>query len=325
MARRVRPRATPAHHRRGDPGRRREGIAGLSHRTVAAEADVPLGSTTYHFATLDELLVAALRQANEGFAGGRGAAPLDPPDADLAAELARCWGVARRRPPGVELEYELYLAALRRPALRPVAAEWADDSPPSSPAAPTRYRAGVGRAAGRDLSAGAAHRQGRRPGGGPRGLRRIVGARGRGFLADTGRDLIRHRHSRHSRLHVIDSCRASIGGQNETGDEGHPEGGVAAGRGGLRQAVVSFTFVYLFLYLTGPRGLSTAQAGLIAGIGGIGMVAGNFTGGWYGDRFGHRRILLTACRPRRPRPGRAAADADRGPRRAFPSPSTPPA
>ncbi len=28
---------------------------------------------------------------------------------------------------GVELEYELYLAALRRPALRPVAAEWARD------------------------------------------------------------------------------------------------------------------------------------------------------------------------------------------------------
>lgn len=28
---------------------------------------------------------------------------------------------------GVELEYELYLAALRRPALRPVADEWARD------------------------------------------------------------------------------------------------------------------------------------------------------------------------------------------------------
>ncbi|GGQ96922.1 hypothetical protein Saso_07420 [Streptomyces asoensis] len=27
----------------------------------------------------------------------------------------------------MELEYELYLAALRRPALRPVAAEWAED------------------------------------------------------------------------------------------------------------------------------------------------------------------------------------------------------
>jgi MFS family permease len=57
-------------------------------------------------------------------------------------------------------------------------------------------------------------------------------------------------------------------------------------------AAVSFTFVYLFVYLTGPRGLSTAQAGLISGAGGAGMVVGNFTGGWFGDRFGHRRTLI---------------------------------
>ncbi|ANP54335.1 DNA-binding transcriptional regulator YbjK [Streptomyces griseochromogenes] len=127
--------------RRHDPERRQriidaairvvasKGIAGLSHRTVAAEADVPLGSTTYHFATLEELMVAALRQANEGFAkvlaerlpeGGRG---------DLATDLARALGewLGGDRT-GVELEYELYLAALRRPALRPVAAEWTEEA-----------------------------------------------------------------------------------------------------------------------------------------------------------------------------------------------------
>jgi MFS family permease len=59
-------------------------------------------------------------------------------------------------------------------------------------------------------------------------------------------------------------------------------------------AVVSFTFVFVFLYLTGPRGLGVAAAGLVTGIGGVGLVAGNFTGGWYGDRFGHRRVLLAA-------------------------------
>ncbi|MFE2287208.1 MFS transporter [Streptomyces sp. NPDC059443] len=59
-------------------------------------------------------------------------------------------------------------------------------------------------------------------------------------------------------------------------------------------AVVSFTFVFVFLYLTGPRGLGAAQAGLVVGVGGVGLVAGNFTGGWYGDRFGHRRVLLAA-------------------------------
>ncbi|MBZ6252174.1 MULTISPECIES: TetR/AcrR family transcriptional regulator [Streptomyces] len=126
--------------RRHDPERRqriidaairvvaRAGIAGLSHRSVAAEADVPLGSTTYHFTTLDDLMVAALRQANEGFARVVAAHPaLSDPESDLPGELARvlgAWLGGDRT--GVELEYELYLAALRRPALRPVAAEWAE-------------------------------------------------------------------------------------------------------------------------------------------------------------------------------------------------------
>ncbi|MGW0880681.1 TetR/AcrR family transcriptional regulator [Streptomyces sp. NPDC002671] len=128
--------------RRYDPDRRRriidaairvvseKGIAGLSHRTVAAEADVPLGSTTYHFATLDDLLVAALCQASEGFGGVLDASGvLDDPDSDLAAGLARVLGdwLGGDRP-GAELEYELYLAALRRPALRPVAAQWTEDT-----------------------------------------------------------------------------------------------------------------------------------------------------------------------------------------------------
>ncbi|MBT2442374.1 TetR family transcriptional regulator [Streptomyces sp. ISL-36] len=126
--------------RRHDPERRQRivdaalrvaaarGIAGLSHRTVAAEADVPLGSTTYHFSSLDELLVAALRQANEGFGRAlRESGALAGPTADLAGELAALMGqwIGGERT-GVELEYELYLAALRRPALRPVAAEWTD-------------------------------------------------------------------------------------------------------------------------------------------------------------------------------------------------------
>jgi DNA-binding transcriptional regulator YbjK len=127
-----------ARPRRYDPERRQRivdaalrvvgarGITGLSHRTVAAEADVPLGSTTYHFASLDELLVAALRQADEGFGRAlRESGALADPEADLAAALARLMGewIGGERT-AVELEYELYLAALRRPALRPVAAEW---------------------------------------------------------------------------------------------------------------------------------------------------------------------------------------------------------
>ncbi|MGC4948231.1 TetR/AcrR family transcriptional regulator [Streptomyces sp. DT224] len=104
------------------------GIAGLSHRSVAAEADVPLGSTTYHFTSLDELLIAALRRTNENFAAVLRESPaLADPEADLAAELARLLGKFFAGGRGrAELEYELYLAAVRRPALRPVAAEWTD-------------------------------------------------------------------------------------------------------------------------------------------------------------------------------------------------------
>ncbi|RFU82435.1 TetR family transcriptional regulator [Streptomyces triticagri] len=124
--------------RRYDPERRqriidaairvvgRAGIAGLSHRSVAAEADVPLGSTTYHFKNLDDLMVAALRQTNEGFAKAvRSQGAFEDPRRDLAEELALvtgAWLGGERA--STELEYELYLAALRRPALRPVAAEW---------------------------------------------------------------------------------------------------------------------------------------------------------------------------------------------------------
>ncbi|MER6127189.1 TetR family transcriptional regulator [Streptomyces sp. NPDC001795] len=128
--------------RRYDPERRQriidaairvvgeKGIAGLSHRSVAAEADVPLGSTTYHFKTLDELMVAALRQANEGFAKVFAESGLlEGTEGDLAADLARALGewLGGDRT-GIELEYELYLAALRRPALRPVAAEWTEET-----------------------------------------------------------------------------------------------------------------------------------------------------------------------------------------------------
>lgn len=60
-------------------------------------------------------------------------------------------------------------------------------------------------------------------------------------------------------------------------------------------ACVSFTFVFVFLYLTGPRGVGAGEAGLVMGAAGVGVMAGNFTGGWFGDRWGHRRTLLAAA------------------------------
>jgi TetR/AcrR family transcriptional regulator, regulator of biofilm formation and stress response len=132
--------------RRYDPERRQriidaairlaelKGIAALSHRTVAAEADVPLGSTTYHFAGLDDLLVAALEQVTSGprsavtdwedALADVGAGPGEA----LADALTRLLEEYARGDRGrIRLEYELYLAALRRPALQPVAAAWLDE------------------------------------------------------------------------------------------------------------------------------------------------------------------------------------------------------
>lgn len=140
-----------------------KGIAGLSHRSVAAEADVPLGSTTYHFASLDELLIAALRRTNENFATlMRQSRSLADPAADLAGELARLLGEffgAGRGP--AELEYELYLAALQ-PARAASRRRRVGRRHRRTPG--TAHRPGhgtrTGRADGRDLPAGTPDRRG---------------------------------------------------------------------------------------------------------------------------------------------------------------------
>lgn len=102
------------------------GVNGLTHRKVAAAAGVPLGSTTYHFATLDDLVAAALDKAAE-----RSVAQLREweeslaPDADLAAELAEfvLRSVSEKRADTMA-EYNLYALALHRPYLREAAVQW---------------------------------------------------------------------------------------------------------------------------------------------------------------------------------------------------------
>lgn len=102
----------------------RDGVAGVSHRAVAATADVSVASITYHFATLDELLVAALAWAAEDLAAelhARGSEWGTRPADDLARLIEH--SVVRRRGRTLAL-YELYLYAARRPELREVAATW---------------------------------------------------------------------------------------------------------------------------------------------------------------------------------------------------------
>jgi DNA-binding transcriptional regulator YbjK len=111
----------------------RDGHKGLTHRAAAAAADVPLGSTTYHFRTLDDLLAAAVEAAkatwDESLSSWEARLPAEP---DLAGALAdllvETTRVNRERS---IVEYELYVAALRRENLRELSFEW-DEALPST-------------------------------------------------------------------------------------------------------------------------------------------------------------------------------------------------
>ena len=111
----------------------RDGVDRLSHRTVAAEAQVPLGSTTYHFSSRDDLLAAAIEQAQSDWDAYLGAweARLEA-EPDLAAALSELvveiTGTNRDQ---AVVEYELYVAALRRPALQALSRAW-DEAVPAT-------------------------------------------------------------------------------------------------------------------------------------------------------------------------------------------------
>lgn len=58
-------------------------------------------------------------------------------------------------------------------------------------------------------------------------------------------------------------------------------------------AAGALAWVYLTLYLVQSRHLSPGHAGLLTGINGAGIIAGNFVAGWVGDRVGPRRTLIS--------------------------------
>ncbi|GAA1673047.1 TetR family transcriptional regulator [Glycomyces endophyticus] len=124
--------------RRYDPGRREHiiaacldviaasGVAGTSHRKVAAAADVPLGSMTYHFTGMDELLREAFeRFAREGSdrfeACLAGAGTREEAKAAVAAMICGAESDDRRN---LVLAHELYTLAAREPAFRAITNAW---------------------------------------------------------------------------------------------------------------------------------------------------------------------------------------------------------
>ncbi|WP_435112339.1 TetR/AcrR family transcriptional regulator [Nocardiopsis synnemataformans] len=101
------------------------GPAALTHRRVAERAQVPLGATTYYFATLDDLRVAALEAI---------AAQTEEDLEEIAAAVAACGGA----PEGIAEqlclyladrdrvlgENALYFAGVHEPDLRPLSRRW---------------------------------------------------------------------------------------------------------------------------------------------------------------------------------------------------------
>jgi DNA-binding transcriptional regulator YbjK len=107
------------------------GVNGLTHRAVAAAAEIPLGSTTYHFKTLDDLLAAAIRQAKLAWDDDldRWASTLGP-DTDFVVALATYLeDVLHHHWDRTIVELELYMTALRRPALRDLSRQWDEALP----------------------------------------------------------------------------------------------------------------------------------------------------------------------------------------------------
>jgi TetR/AcrR family transcriptional regulator, regulator of biofilm formation and stress response len=124
--------------RRYDPGRRdriinacldviaQHGVAGTSHRKVAEAADVPLGSMTYHFAGMHDLLHEAFsrfahtasEQFDERIAAAHDAATAKQAIADAITHVV----LSNQR--DLVLTHELYTLAAREPAYRDITHAW---------------------------------------------------------------------------------------------------------------------------------------------------------------------------------------------------------
>ncbi|MCE3555747.1 TetR family transcriptional regulator [Pseudonocardia sp. RS11V-5] len=96
----------------------RSGVAAVTQRAAAAEAGLPPSAVLYYFASVDELLVTALREVNDRYVGDLRAVESLDALADLIADYA-----AQDRERTIA-EYDLYLLAARRPDLRDELERW---------------------------------------------------------------------------------------------------------------------------------------------------------------------------------------------------------
>ncbi|WP_244548758.1 TetR/AcrR family transcriptional regulator [Bradyrhizobium canariense] len=108
----------------------RKGLDGVTHRAVAAEADMSVGAVTHHFGTRDALVDAALDYALAREVGRLRALALSLQskafDVETWIESLVSW-YSRELKTQAEIHiacYEAFLAASRSPAHRPIVVEW---------------------------------------------------------------------------------------------------------------------------------------------------------------------------------------------------------
>lgn len=103
------------------------GVNDLTHRKVAAQASVPLGSTTHYFASLDDLKAAALewlgQQTDEGLAEIARELAAAP---DWVGTLARMFHEYLSDPVRVRADTAFYVASMENPRMRSIATRWSD-------------------------------------------------------------------------------------------------------------------------------------------------------------------------------------------------------
>lgn len=128
--------------RRNDPDRRdriidaclevisRSGVAGTSHRKVAAQAAVPLGAMTYYFDGMDDLLQEAFTRFATSISDRFERRMAAAADADAARRavaaivLEDVFGDDRE----LVLSHELYTLAARESAYRSITTDWMERS-----------------------------------------------------------------------------------------------------------------------------------------------------------------------------------------------------
>jgi TetR/AcrR family transcriptional regulator, regulator of biofilm formation and stress response len=100
----------------------RNGLAAVTQRSVATQAGVPPSAVYYYFATLDDLVAAALVEVNDRFIAELAA--VDGGDDPLRALAVVTVGAARRGRQELLAELELWMLATREERLRGELDRW---------------------------------------------------------------------------------------------------------------------------------------------------------------------------------------------------------